>query len=612
LNASPWLIEEIDKLRNAHGGGASHARERAADAGAEFDGLGLRIDGRERRLRDIAWALVVGLYREALKRGEKAPPRPSGKALDAEIRAAFTRYERDTKSRLPPTPGLSNADLLEREGRGLSALRERVRRALEKWETEVREAALESLAEEGWTGPAGGGDAGPEPHDDPPGEADNDPHDLAPEFSEEALALDYAARHERRLRYVPAWGGWMVYDSRRWAADGTLRAQREARRIAREAARRTNESGPAKKLASANTAAAIERLARADGRLAATTDIWDPDPMALNTPGGVIDLRTGHKRQHDPADHLTKITSVTPDGDCPLWLSFLYRITAGDQELVTYLQRTLGYMLTGDISRQELFFAYGVGANGKSVLVSTVAAILGDYHCTAPIETFTESLGERHPTELARLVGARLVTCVETDPGRRWAESRIKALTGGDKIAARFMRRDFFEFTPQFKLLIAGNHKPSLRSVDEAIRRRFRLIPFAVTIPPDERDPHLVEKLRAEHGGILQWMVDGCLDWQREGPATPEAVARATDAYLDAEDALGSWLAECCEQVGGHYETTRNLYESWKTWAEAGGEFVGTERSFAQALQGRGFASKRSKRTRGFTGLRIIPKGATS
>jgi putative DNA primase/helicase len=478
-----------------------------------------------------------------------------------------------------------------------------VRRALEKWETEVREAL----------GAAGGGDAGPEPQNDPSGGAANDPDDLAPEFSEEALALIFAARHERLLRHVSAWDRWMVYDGKRWAPDQTLRPRLEARLIAREAAREaargSNRDGPAKKLASANTTWAIVRLAQADGRLAATTGIWDPDPMALNTPAGVIDLRTGRMRPHDPADHLTKITSVAPGGNCPLWLSFLHRITDGDQALITYLRRTLGYTLTGDTSRQELFFAYGVGANGKSVLLSTVAAILGDYHCAAPIETFTESHGERHPTELARLVGARLVTCVETDPGRRWAESRIKALTGGDKIAARFMRQDFFEFTPQFKLLIAGNHKPGLRAVDEAIRRRFRLIPFAVTIPPEERDPHLLEKLRPEHGGILQWMVDGCLDWQREGPATPEAVARATDAYLDAEDAFGAWLADRCELDANARETTRDLFNSWKEWAEGGGEPVGSEKAFSQTLQARGFFYKRDRRSRGFTGLRIIRAG---
>ena len=162
------------------------------------------------------------------------------------------------------------------------------------------------------------------------------------------------------------------------------------------------------------------------------------------------------------------------------------------------MQRVFGYALSGDTSAHALFFLFGTGANGKSVTIDTVAGILNDYHRTAAIETFTASSVERHPTDLAGLRGARLVTAVETEEGRRWAESRIKTLTGGDKIAARFMRQDYFEFSPQFKLVIAGNHKPGLRSVDEAIRRRFHLIPFTVTIPPASRDPQLREKLKAE------------------------------------------------------------------------------------------------------------------
>jgi putative DNA primase/helicase len=179
----------------------------------------------------------------------------------------------------------------------------------------------------------------------------------------------------------------------------------------------------------------------------------------------------------------------------------LRRITAGDDRLVSYLQRAFGYALTGNVREHALFFGYGTGANGKGVTLNTLAGILGDYHESAPIETFTASSGDRHPTELADLRGARLVTATETEEGRRWAESRIKMLTGGDRVKARFMRQDFFEYNPQFKLFITGNHKPSLRSVDEAIRRRFHLIPFTVTIPPEQRDPDLAEKLKTEWPG---------------------------------------------------------------------------------------------------------------
>ena len=186
-----------------------------------------------------------------------------------------------------------------------------------------------------------------------------------------------------------------------------------------------------------------------------------------------------------------------------------------------------GYALTGSTQEAALFFLYGTGANGKTVFCNTVSGIHAAYAAVAPMETFIATKGERHPTDLAGLRGARLVTAVETEEGRHWNEAKIKALTGGDKIAARFMRQDFFEFVPQFKLVIAGNHKTGLRSINEAIRRRFNLVPFTVKIPEDERDERLTEKLRAEWPGILQWMIDGCLDWQADGLRPPEAVREA-------------------------------------------------------------------------------------
>ncbi|MGE3230269.1 MAG: phage/plasmid primase, P4 family [Hyphomicrobium sp.] len=427
----------------------------------------------------------------------------------------------------------------------------------------------------------------------------------APEFSEEALALSFAEQHKDDLRYVAAWSRWHLWTGARWEHDETMRAFDHARAVCRTAAKRCNNAATAKTLASSKTVAAIVNLARVDRRIAAVTDQWDADPWLLNTPAGAIDLRAGAMRPHRREDHMTKITAVSPGGDCPLWRAFLHRVTDDDEALIDYLQRLVGYSLTGSTQEHAMAFLYGTGANGKSVFLSTIAGICGDYHRVAPIEVFTQSNQDRHPTELAMLRGARLVTAVETEEGRRWAEAKIKALTGGDRIAARFMRADFFEFIPAFKLIIAGNHKPGLRSVDEAIRRRLHLVPFTVTIPPEERDPALSDKLKAEWPGILAWMIEGCLAWQREGLSPPPAVTAATAAYLEAEDAIAIWIDECCERDPNAWTTSTALFASWRSWADKAGEFVGASKRFVQALETRGFHQHRRKTGRGFLGLRL-------
>ncbi len=357
---------------------------------------------------------------------------------------------------------------------------------------------------------------------------------------------------------------------------------------------------------SANTIAAVERLARSDPRLVATPDQFDRDPWLLNTPAGTVELKTGQMRKHRREDYITKTTAVAPDASrtCRQWGKFIEQITGHDPELAVFLQRMFGYALTGSTQEQCLFFCYGRGANGKSVLLNTASSILTDYHTTAPIETFTASHTERHPTELAGLRGARLVTAIETEEGRRWDETKIKTLTGGDKIAARFMRGDFFEYTPQFKLIIAGNHKPSLRTVDEAIRRRFHLVPFTVTIPPEKRDKDLAEKLKVEWPGILQWMIDGCLAWQRHGLNPPPAVREATAEYLEAEDAIATWIADCCARDPDAWESSTRLFQSWCAWAKVAGEPIGSQRAFAQKLQDR-LQPQRTENARGFRGVKI-------
>jgi putative DNA primase/helicase len=430
-----------------------------------------------------------------------------------------------------------------------------------------------------------------------------------PIFSDEALALRFAERHANDLRFVAAWNKWLSWDGSRWRFDVTLHAYDLARAICREASSECNKQKLAAANASGKTVAAVERLARADRRIAATVEQWDRDPWALNTPDGVTDLRTGKMLPHRAEDYITQTTAVAPKhGDCPIFFAFLHRVTNGDAELISYLRRVLGYALTGLTIEHALFFAYGTGANGKSVFLSTVSGILADYHKTAAPETFTVSHSDRHLTELARLRGARMVSVTETEEGRRWAESRIKQMTGGDVIAANFMRQDQFEFRPVFKLFVAGNHKPGLRSVDEAIRRRLNLIPFTVTIPPDERDGELVEKLKAEWPGILAWMIDGCLEWQKRGLNAPKVVREATEAYLSAEDALAAWIDEKCERDPKSWASSSDLYKSWAAHADRAGEHPGSQKAFSQSIESRGFQRHRLNRAQGFYGLRLRPE----
>jgi putative DNA primase/helicase len=426
-------------------------------------------------------------------------------------------------------------------------------------------------------------------------------------YSDDSLALRFTDRHAVDLRYTAGWSRWSIWDGTRWKPDTTLHVFGMSRKICRIAASEITNPKMAQKIASAATVAAVERLARSDSRHAARVDSWDTNDWLLNTPDGAVDLHTGCLQPHRREDYCTKSTATGPSGGCPLWLPFLERITAGDVALQVFLKRMVGYCLTGITREQCFFFLYGTGANGKSVFLSTVMGILGAYAKTAAMQTFTASSGDQHPTDLAGLQGARLVSAVETEEGRGWAEGRIKTVTGQDQISARFMRGDFFDYTPKFKLVIVGNHKPSLRSIDEAIKRRFRLVPFTVTIPEAERDPELATKLRAEWPGILRWAIDGCREWQVEGLETPAKVREATDDYLAAEDVLRRWIEERCAISNKYQSASVALFNDWKEWGERSGEYVGSQKRLSQMLEGHGFQRVRigTDRTRGFQGIAL-------
>lgn len=395
-------------------------------------------------------------------------------------------------------------------------------------------------------------------------------HDL--ELTEHGVALAFAQRHKDALRYCHHTGAWFEWMGAHWKRNETKRAFSWARRLVADL-NRDAEFKTKCITGKAAFAAAVERFAQADDAFAVTSDAWDADPWLLATPGGVVDLRTGKLRPARPADMMTRVCAAAPALDEAAspdqWLTFLDEATGKDDALIRFLQRWCGYCLTGIAREHALLFGYGPGGNGKSVFLNTVAGIMGDYATVAAMDTFTASQGDKHPTDLAMLRGARLVTATETEEGRAWAESRIKQMTGGDPISARFMRQDFFTFRPQFKLTIVGNHKPVLRNVDDAARRRFNIVPFIRK--PAKPDRELEAKLRAEWPGILAWMIRGCLDWQADGLAAPAAVAKATAEYFDAQDTMGQWVAERCILHSTLELAPSLLLRDFNEWADRNG-----------------------------------------
>jgi P4 family phage/plasmid primase-like protien len=435
-------------------------------------------------------------------------------------------------------------------------------------------------------------------------------------YSDDALADIFSAQQEHSLRYVPHWG-WLEWTGQRWRRIADVLVMERARPICRNQADLCKQDdditpkvrhGLARALASAKTAAAVERFARGDRRHYAEVGQFDADVWLFNTPGGTIDLKTGKLQPHRQEDLITKISNATPKGDCPRWKVFLERVTGGNAELQGYLRRLCGYALVGDPREECLDFFYGSGGNGKGTFLATLEYVFGEYATVAGAETFTESKGEKHPCDVAKLAGARLVISNEIDEGQRWDEARIKTLTGRDVMTARFMRQDFFDFVPQFTLIIAGNHKPALKTVDESIRRRLHLVPFEVTIPVEQQNTNLKTELRTEANGILAWAVQGCLEWQRRRLDPPEIVLAATAEYLASEDTFGLWIEECCRTEHDAEERTAYLYESFRRWKTERGEPVAGLKTFTTKLTERGFERDRDMHGWKMYGLHLRPE----
>jgi putative DNA primase/helicase len=441
---------------------------------------------------------------------------------------------------------------------------------------------------------------------------DRDDKIAAPQHSIEQFAQMFVAEYGDKVRYLPEMDGWRIWDGTRWANDTKMKAFNMARTICRREARVANDGRLQRSIASPSTWDAVLKAVRGD--LAVLSDEWDKDLFLLNTPGGTVDLRTGEMKQHDPNDYITKVTSVSPSStaDCPIWKRHLNLVLGGDQDLIDYHQRLAGYCLTGYTQEKQFAFAWGTGDNGKSMTFNTWRFIMGDYAQEAAIETFTINHNDPHPTGVAALCGARMVLVSETESGKSLRESVIKQLTGGDPMKARFMRQDEFEFLPQLKLILFGNHKPSLRSVNQAMRSRIHFLPYTITIT--DRDLSFRTKLEAEYPAILAWMIEGARQWHKDRLQPPKAVLDATDKYLLEQDKFGMFVEDCLDLSDANaFTPTRQILQVQNGWAEAQNEWKMRERDLVDALESKGCRygkqSNDGQQRRGFYGVQISKQG---
>ena len=439
-------------------------------------------------------------------------------------------------------------------------------------------------------------------------------------FSDLGNAERLLALHGDRIRYCLE-RGWFVWNGSVWEQDaGPLvpaLAAETARSTLRTAADLADEERRralvkhALKFETAQRITAAATLARGFPDVQVKAADLDADPWLLNTPSGLVDLRTGELRPHDSKCLCTKITGTpyVPDADCLRWEEFLLEVFQQKAELVFFVQRAVGLALTGDTSEQVLFFLWGSGANGKTVLLETIRFVLGSYARTAPMALWLSDRNERANAatpDLAALPGARFVTSIESNAERRLNEGLVKGVTGGDHVSARELFGQPFEFAFQGKVFCASNHRPVIKGTDEGIWRRLLLIPFTRTFAPEERDKHLLEKLKAEASGILRWGVEGCLAWQRDGLQSPEQVRAAGNEYREEQDPLGVWISERCTQDPNVSSPIGELYKDFSEWAEQNSEEAMTAEAFGKTLGNRGFAAQRTKKARLRKGLALL------
>lgn len=430
------------------------------------------------------------------------------------------------------------------------------------------------------------------------------------------------AQHGEDLHWCGLWDKWLVWDGKRWIKDDTEEVYRRAKATVltiyeevRNAIDETQRKALATHAVKSESEAKIKsmiNLARSEPGVPVLPSELDADPWLLNVGNGTLHLESGELREHRREDLITKLIPIEfdPEAECLAWEAFLEQIMAGNQRLIDFLQRAVGYTLTGITSEQVMFFLHGVGANGKSTFINVVSNLMANYGCSTPTDTLMAKKNDAIPNDVARLKGARFVAAVEAEEGRRLAEVLVKQLTGGDIITARFLHQEYFEFKPTFKVWLAANHKPVIRGTDNAIWRRIRLIPFEVTIPEEDRDQKLTEKLCEELPGILYWALAGCAAWRRHSLAAPDEVKAATQGYREEMDVLAGFLDDSCVIAEYAKVSARDIYAAYISWCDDSKERPLSQRRFGMQLTERGFTRLRGGGNRSFwEGVGLIDLG---
>lgn len=439
-------------------------------------------------------------------------------------------------------------------------------------------------------------------------------------LSDTGNATRFVKQHSKNIRFYHPWKQWLIWNGKKWAKDEvgkiTEKATATVLSIYSEA---EDADGKIERRQILNHALLSEshskikamlELARSRRGIPVLPMDMDQNEWILPMNNCTIDLQTFKTKQHEKSDYNTKIINIdyNPDAKCPMWIKFITQMMDNNQDLANFLKRAVGYSLTGSTREQCIFILYGVGSNGKSTFIELINQVCGEYSSRVPPESLLSKRNDNTiNTDIARLVGSRLVTSMEGEEGKRLAESLIKQISGGDTITARFLYQDYFEYMPQFKLFYGTNHKPNITGTDHAIWRRIKLIPFAIKIPENEQDKDLIDKLTEELPGILNWALEGCKEWQKIGLNTPSEVTMATTEYREEMDILSEFLAICCVTGNGDFIHNKTLKKAHDIWCKLHNEKTMSHIQFSRKIEEKGFVKIKKETGRIWNNITLDP-----